>query len=93
MANMKNKHNAELKQTDPGTKVTGEFSTRGLFSHLMLEIDFYYCHRFRLHEKYTRNIGHMPWLYQSIKQFLCPNFMVLGVKMADIFEKNTKNTI
>ena len=25
----KNKHNAELQQTDPGTKVTGEFSTRG----------------------------------------------------------------
>ena len=25
----KNKHNAELQRTDPGTKVTGEFSTRG----------------------------------------------------------------
>ena len=24
-----NKHNAELQRTDPGTKVTGEFSTRG----------------------------------------------------------------
>ena len=24
-----NKHNAELKQTDPGTKFTGEFSTKG----------------------------------------------------------------
>ena len=23
------KHNAELQRTDPGTKVTGEFSTRG----------------------------------------------------------------
>ena len=23
----KNKHNAELQRTDPGTKVTGEFST------------------------------------------------------------------
>ena len=27
--NKRNKHNAELQQTDPGTKVTGEFSTRG----------------------------------------------------------------
>ena len=26
---IKNKHNAELQRTDPGTKVTGEFSTRG----------------------------------------------------------------
>ena len=25
----KNKHNAELQRADPGTKVTGEFSTRG----------------------------------------------------------------
>ena len=25
----KDKHNAELQRTDPGTKVTGEFSTRG----------------------------------------------------------------
>ena len=25
----KNKHNAELQRTDPGRKVTGEFSTRG----------------------------------------------------------------
>ena len=24
-----NKHNAQLQRTDPGTKVTGEFSTRG----------------------------------------------------------------
>ena len=24
-----NKHNAELQRADPGTKVTGEFSTRG----------------------------------------------------------------
>ena len=24
-----NKHNTELQRTDPGTKVTGEFSTRG----------------------------------------------------------------
>ena len=24
-----NKHNPELQRTDPGTKVTGEFSTRG----------------------------------------------------------------
>ena len=27
-----NKHNAELQRTDPGTKVTGEFSTRGHIS-------------------------------------------------------------
>ena len=25
----KNKHNAELQRTDPGTKVTGKFSTMG----------------------------------------------------------------
>ena len=25
----KNKHNAELQRTDPGSKVTGEFSTKG----------------------------------------------------------------
>ena len=41
--NKKNKHNAELLRTNPGTKVTGEFSTT----------------------KYTKMIGHMPWLYQS----------------------------
>ena len=38
-----NKHNAELQRTDPGTKVTGEFS---------------------VFKKYTKMIGHMPWLYQ-----------------------------
>ena len=27
--NKKNKHNAELQLTDPGTKVMGEFSTKG----------------------------------------------------------------
>ena len=26
---MENKHNAELQRTDPDTKVTGEFSTKG----------------------------------------------------------------
>ena len=34
------KHNAELQRTDPGIKVMGEFS------HLMLEIDIDYFHRF-----------------------------------------------
>ena len=38
----KDKHNAQLQRTDPGTKVTGEFSTRGRISHLMLEMDFYH---------------------------------------------------
>ena len=29
-----NKHNADLQQADPGTKVTGQFSTRGcIFPH------------------------------------------------------------
>ena len=30
----KNKHNAELQRADPGTEVTGQFSTRGrIFLH------------------------------------------------------------
>ena len=33
-----NKHNAELQRADPGTKVTGEFSTRG---HILLETVFF----------------------------------------------------
>ena len=41
-----NKHNAELQRTDPGTKVTGEFSTRDIFSHLMFEMNLYHFHRF-----------------------------------------------
>ena len=40
------KHNAELQRTDPGTKVTIEFSIRAVFSHIMLEMDFYYFRRF-----------------------------------------------
>ena len=40
------KHNAELQRTDPGTKVTGEFSTRDIFSHLMFEMNLYHFHRF-----------------------------------------------
>ena len=58
----KNKHNAELKWTDPGTKVKSEFSIRGLFSHLMLEMDRYFIISVR--KKYTQMIGHMRWLYQ-----------------------------
>ena len=42
----RHKYNAELQRTDPGTKITTEFSIRAVFSHLMLEIDFYYFHRF-----------------------------------------------
>ena len=41
----KNKHNTELQRTDPGTKVTGEFSIRG---HIFppFEMNFPYFHRF-----------------------------------------------
>ena len=47
MEETRNKRNAELQRTDPGTKVAGEFSTRGdIFSHLMFEMNFYHFHRF-----------------------------------------------
>ena len=58
----RNKHNAEMQQTDPGTKDMWTFSTRGVFSHIMAKIDFYYSHR--LVEKHTKLIYHIPWLYQ-----------------------------
>ena len=54
--NNENKHNAELQWTDTDTKVTETCPsyrvTRAVFSHLMLEIDFYYIHHFSL-EKNT----------------------------------------
>ena len=31
--------------------------------HLMPKMNFYYIHRFSW-EKYTKMVGHMPWLYQ-----------------------------
>ena len=54
---------SELQRTDPGTKVTGELSTKDRISHLMPKMDFYYLHRFSW-KKYTKIIGHMPWLDQ-----------------------------
>ena len=40
------KKTTELQRTDPGKKVTGEFSTKGHISHLMSKMDLYYFHRF-----------------------------------------------
>ena len=41
-----NKHNAELQWADPGTKVEGEFNTKGhIFPH-GAKMDFHYSHRF-----------------------------------------------
>ena len=59
----KNKHNAELQRTDPGTKVTGELSARGHMFPPNVEMNSYYFHRFSW-EKIHKMIGHMPWLYQ-----------------------------
>ena len=38
----KDKHNAELQRTDPGTKVEGEFSIKGRIFHQISKMDFYY---------------------------------------------------
>ena len=55
----KNKHNAELQQTDPDTtKVIGEFSTWAVFSHLMLEMDFNYFHRFSWGKTHLNDMSH-----------------------------------
>ena len=37
-----NMDNDELQRSDPGTKDTGAFSTRGVFSHIVPKMDFYY---------------------------------------------------
>ena len=44
----------------PAQKARTNSVPGAIFSHLM---NFYYFHRFSW-EKYTKMIGHMPWLYQ-----------------------------
>ena len=55
----KNKHNAELQQTDPGTKKLRANSVpRVVFAHLMLQIDFYSTGPMKIH-KNVKN--YPPW--------------------------------
>ena len=42
-----NKNNAELQRANPGTKVSGQFSTSGrILPHPMPKMDFHYSHCF-----------------------------------------------
>ena len=61
----KNKHNAEMQQTDPGTKVTGEFSTRGRIFPPNAQKWIFIISIVLVGEKYTEMTGHMPWLYPA----------------------------
>ena len=62
---LKKKHNAKLQQTDPGTKVTGEFSTLGrIFTPYARNGLKKIISIVLVGKKYTEMIGHMPWLYQ-----------------------------
>jgi len=55
-----NKHNAELQWTDPGTKVTGEFSTMGHIFSPNVWNEFFIISIVLVGKKYTKMIGHMP---------------------------------
>ena len=54
-----NNHNAELQRTNPGTKVTDEFSTKGRIFPPNAQNGFLLFPSFQS-GKYTKTIGHMP---------------------------------
>ena len=59
-----NKHNAELQRADPGTEVTGQFSTRGrIFLH-DAQNGFFIILIVLVEKKHTKLIYHMAWLYR-----------------------------